>query len=142
MKFRCERDTLAEAVATAQRAVASRTGAHARAVGAAGSRSPATCSSWSAPTSSSRSGSRIPADGDGDGTAVVPARLFTEILQKLDAGAVTVELDDDEATIESGRFTTTLRTLAAAEFPRLPEPSEDGGVKVDAARVRPKRCAR
>ena len=27
MKFRCERDTLAEAVATAQRAVASRTGA-------------------------------------------------------------------------------------------------------------------
>jgi DNA polymerase-3 subunit beta len=43
-----------------------------------------------------------------------------------------VELGDDEATIESGRFTSTLRTLAAAEFPRLPEPSEDGGVKVDA----------
>ena len=75
---------------------------------------------------------RIPADGDGDGTAVVTARLFSELLQKFDAGVVTVELGDDEATIESGRFTSTLRTLAAAEFPRLPEPSEDGGVKVDA----------
>ena len=44
-----------------------------------------------------------------------------------------VELNDDEAKIESGRFTTTLRTLAASEFPRLPEASTEGGVKVDAA---------
>ena len=45
----------------------------------------------------------------------------------------TVEITDDEATIESGRFTSTLRTLAASEFPRLPETSTEGGVKVDAA---------
>ena len=131
MKFRCERDTLADAVATAQRAVASRTGAMPVLSG---------LKVTLAGDSLELVGTdleltirvRIPADGDGDGTAVVTARLFSELLQKFDAGVVNLEFGDDEATIESGRFTSKLRTLSASEFPRLPDASADGGVKVDA----------
>jgi DNA polymerase-3 subunit beta len=69
---------------------------------------------------------RVPADSDGDGSAVVPARLFSEIVRQLEGGTVTVELSDDDAHIEAGRFATTLRTLSTAEFPRLPETTETG----------------
>jgi len=75
---------------------------------------------------------RVPADTDGEGSAVVPARLFSEIVRQLEGDTVSVELADDDARIEAGRFATTLRTLSAAEFPRLPEVSE-GGVRVEAA---------
>ena len=64
---------------------------------------------------------RIPAETEGEGSAVVPARLFSEIVRQLDGDTVSVELADDDAKIEAGRFATTLRTLSAAEFPRLPE---------------------
>ena len=131
MKFRCERDTLAEAVATAQRAVASRTGAMPVLSGLKLTLTGDTLELVGTDLELTIR-ARIPADGDGDGTAVVTARLFSELLQKFEAGVVSVELDDDEATIESGRFTSTLRTLSAAEFPRLPDASTEGGVKVDA----------
>jgi DNA polymerase III subunit beta len=131
VKFRCERDTLAEAVATAQRAVASRTGAMPVLSGLKLTLAGDTLELVGTDLELTIR-VRIPADGDGDGTAVVTARLFSELLQKFEAGVVTVSLGDDEATIESGRFTSTLRTLAAAEFPRLPEASTEGGVKVDA----------
>jgi DNA polymerase-3 subunit beta len=125
VKFRCERDTLAEGVATAQRAVASRTGA---------------MPVLSGLRVSVRAGSlelvgtdleltirvRVPAESDSEGSAVVPARLFSEIVRQLEGGTVTVELSDDDAHIEAGRFATTLRTLSTAEFPRLPETTETG----------------
>ncbi len=130
MKFRCERDTLADALASAQRAVASRTGAMPVLSGLrvavvqggvefVGSDLELTIRA------------RVPADTDGEGMAVVPARLFSEIVHKLDSGTVSVELGDDSARIEGGRFSTTLRTLAAAEFPRL-TPLAESGVRVDA----------
>jgi DNA polymerase-3 subunit beta len=74
----------------------------------------------------------VPAETEGEGSAVVPARLFAEILQKLEAGRVDIELDGADAQIQGGRFAMTLRTLAAAEFPRLPEVDAEG-VRVDAA---------
>ena len=131
MKFRCERDTLADAVATAQRAVASRTGAMpvlsglrvtlaAGALELVGTDLELTIRV------------QIPADAEGEGSAVVPARLFSEIVHKLEGGTVSVELADADARIESGRFATSLRTLSATEFPRLPETTESG-VRVDAA---------
>ena len=75
---------------------------------------------------------RLPVDSDGEGSAVVPARLLGDIVRQLDGDVVSVELTDDEAHIEAGRFATTLRTLAVADFPRLPEITESG-VRVDAA---------
>jgi DNA polymerase-3 subunit beta len=131
VKFRCERDTLADAVATAQRAVASRTGAMPVLSGLKVSLTGDTLELVGTDLELTIR-VRIPADGDGDGTAVVTARLFSELLQKFDAGVVSVEFGDEEARIESGRFTTTLRTLSASEFPRLAEPTTEGGVSVDA----------
>ena len=131
MKFGCERDTLAEAVATAQRAVASRTGAMPVLSGLKVTLTGDTLELVGTDLELTIR-VRIPADGQGDGTAVVTARLLGELLQKFDAGVVNVEISEEEATITSGRFTSTLRTLAATEFPRLPDASEDAGVKVDA----------
>jgi DNA polymerase III subunit beta len=131
VKFRCERDTLADAVATAQRAVASRTGAMPVLSGLRVSLTPGTLELVGTDLELTIR-VRIPADTDGEGSAVVPARLFSEIVRQLDGDTVSVELADDDARIEAGRFATTLRTLSAAEFPRLPEVSE-GGVRVEAA---------
>ena len=126
MKFRCERDTLAEAVATAQRAVASRTGAMPVLSGLRVS-----VGAGFAGAGRHRPRAHDPGAGAGGerrarASAVVPARLFSEIVRQLEGGTVTVELADDDAQIEAGRFATTLRTLSAAEFPRLPETTETG----------------
>jgi DNA polymerase-3 subunit beta len=131
VKFRCERDTLAEAVATAQRAVASRTGAMPVLSGLRVSLSPGSLELVGTDLELTIR-VRVPADTDDEGSAVVPARLFSEIVRQLDGDTVSVELADDDAKIEAGRFATTLRTLSAAEFPRLPEAGE-GGVRVEAA---------
>ena len=125
MKFRCERDTLAEGVATAQRAVASRTGAMPVLSGLRVSVSGNSLELVGTDLELTIR-VRVPADSDGDGSAVVPARLFSEIVRQLEGGTVTVELSDDDAHIEAGRFATTLRTLSTAEFPRLPETTETG----------------
>jgi len=131
VKFRCERDTLADGVATAQRAVASRTGAmpvlSGLRVSAVGGMLELVGTDLELTIRV-----RLPAEIDGDGSAVVPARLFSEIVRQLEGGSVSVEFTDDDAHIEAGRFATTLRTLAATEFPRLPETTETG-VRVDAS---------
>jgi DNA polymerase-3 subunit beta len=129
VKFRCERDTLADAITVAQRAVASRTGALPV---LSGLKVGSTDDGIELVGSDLELTIRVtaPADVDGTGSAVVPARPFSEIVHKLDAGPVSVEFKDDEALLESNRFRTSLRTLAAADFPRLTEP-EGAGVKVE-----------
>jgi DNA polymerase-3 subunit beta len=125
VKFRCERDTLAEGVATAQRAVASRTGAMPVLSGLRVSVGPGSLELVGTDLELTIR-VRVPAESDSEGSAVVPARLFSEIVRQLEGGTVTVELSDDDAHIEAGRFATTLRTLSTAEFPRLPETTETG----------------
>src|SRR5205085_4782440 len=71
------------------------------------------------------------ADVDDEGAAVLPARLFGDIVRSLEPGAVSVVVDDDEARIESGRSKFSLRVLAAEDFPRLPE-AAGSGVRMDA----------
>jgi DNA polymerase-3 subunit beta len=131
VKFRCERDTLADAVSTAQRAVASRTGAMPV---LSGLRVTLTQGSVELVGTDLELTIRVsvPAETEGEGSAVIPARLFAEILQKLEAGRVDVEFEDADARIQGGRFAMTLRTLAAGEFPRLSELDAEG-VRVDAA---------
>ncbi|MBA2327837.1 MAG: DNA polymerase III subunit beta [Actinobacteria bacterium] len=130
MKFRCERDTLADAVATAQRAVAARPGAlpvlsglrlglGADGVELVGSDLELTIRV------------QAPANVEGEGSAVVPARLLSDIVRKLEAGQVTVEFGDEDARIAGGRANFALRTLPASDFPRLPEVA-GAGVRVEA----------
>lgn len=131
MKFRAERQALAEAVATAQRAVASRTGALPV---LSGLRVSLGQGSVELVGSDLELTIRVtaPAQGEGEGSVVLPARLFADILARLDADTVTVEFEDEDARIEAGRFATTLRTLSANDFPRLPE-VPTSGVTVGAA---------
>ena len=133
MKFRAERQALAEAVATAQRAVASRTGALPV---LSGLRVSLSQGSVELVGSDLELTIRVtaPAQGEGEGSVVLPARLFADILARLDADTVTVEVVDEDARIEAGRFATTLRTLSANDFPRLPE-VPTSGVTVAAAEL-------
>ena len=130
MKFRCERDALSEAIGSAGRAVASRSGAlpilsgllvrpAADEIHLAGSDLELTI--------------RVsaPAEVDDEGAAVLPARLFGDIVRSLEPGAVSVDVGEDEARIKSGRSDFSLRVLAAEDFPRLPEVA-GSGVRMDA----------
>jgi len=131
VKFRAEREALADAVGTAQRAVASRTGALPVLSGLRVTLGPG---SVELVGSDLEMTIRVttPVQGEGEGSAVLPARLFADILARLDGDIVTVELVGEDARIEAGRFATTLRTLSVGEFPRLPEVPA-GGVRVDGA---------
>ena len=130
MKFRCERDTLADAVATAQRTVASRSGALPVLQDL---RITATGDGLELVGSDLEITNRVqvPAEVEETGVAVVP-KLLGDIVRKLEPGPVTVAVTGDEAVITAGRFSTSLRLKPAEDYPRLA--SNDGqGVRLDAA---------
>jgi DNA polymerase-3 subunit beta len=130
VKFVCERSALAEAVGAAHRAVASRTGALPVLSGVQVTFRPGEIE-FTGSDLELTIRARVHAQVEGEGTAVLVARLLVDTLSKLSAETVTVEIVDDQAKIECGRFRSEVRTLAAADFPRLPEP--DGtAVTVDA----------
>jgi DNA polymerase-3 subunit beta len=131
VKFRCERDVLVEALGTATRAVASRGGAL------------PVLSGVKAELAADRltlSGSdldltiqvSITVAGQGDGVAVLPARLLADIVRSLQPGAVQLDAEGEEARISSGRSEFTVRLLPAEDFPRLVEAPADE-VVLDAA---------
>jgi len=130
VKFRCERDTLADAVATAQRTVASRSGALPVLQDL---RVTATDTGLELIGSDLEITNRVhvPADVEETGVAVVP-KLLGDIVRKLEPGPVTVAVTGDEAVITAGRFSTSLRLKPAEDYPRL-APSDGQGVRVDAA---------
>lgn len=124
MKFRCERDTLVEALSTAGRAVATRGGALPVLSGVrlevSGSRLRLAGSDLDLTIQVD-----IEVNGLTDGVAVLPARLVADIVRALDPGAVTFESGEDEVRITSGRSQFAVRILPADEFPRLPFPAEE-----------------
>jgi len=130
VKFRCERDTLAEAIATTQRTVASRTGAlpvlQDLRITASGDGLELVGSDLEITNRV-----QVPADVEETGVAVVP-KLLGDIVRKLEPGPVMVAVTGDEAVITAGRFSTSLRLKPAEDYPRLA--SNDGqGVRLDAA---------
>lgn len=131
MKFRCERDTLVESIGVAQRAVTARAGAlpvlsgilvrvQGGEIQLVGSDLEITIFVGA------------PAETIEDGTTVLQARLFGDIVRALEPGVVTVEADGDEARISSGRSDFALRVLPADEFPQVPEPTGES-VRIDGA---------
>ena len=130
MKFRCERDTLAEAISTAQRAVAVRSGAlpvlsgiHVNAKDGAVELIGCDLDLTIRVT--------IPAQVDDPGQAVVPAKLFDGLTTRLKPGTVTFEVQGDDARISAGSARAGVRLLPADEFPRVTDP-EGTTVTVDA----------
>lgn len=122
MKLRCERDVLVEALGTAGRAVAGRSGAlpvlggirlsvSGESLEVTGTDLDLTITVQAA------------VSGGSDGVVVAPGRLVTDIVRALEPGAVSLEADEEELRIASGRSHFTVRTHPAGDFPRLPAPT-------------------
>lgn len=130
VKFRCERDVLAEACTSAGRAISSRPSlpvlasllleVQAGTLRVTGSDLDTTITVT------------VPVDVEREGVVAVPARLVTDIVRSLDPGAVMFSVDDDQASVTAGRSAFSVRTTPATEFPNLPQPSGTA-VSVDAA---------
>ncbi|MHB8328645.1 MAG: DNA polymerase III subunit beta, partial [Acidimicrobiales bacterium] len=124
MKFRCERDTLVEALTTASRAVSPRSSPSATLMGirveAAGNRLTVVGTDLDLTMRV-----EIEAIGLDDGAMVAPARLAADIVRSLEPGAVTFEGDVDEVEISAARSRFVVRTYPVDDFPVLPEPRPD-----------------
>lgn len=121
MKFRCERDTLVEALGTAGRAVSSRggqlpvlSGLH---LDLSGDNLTVTGSDLDLTISSQL----VVAGGD-DGVAVIPSKLLIDVVRSLEPGAVELELSDLDVSVRGGRSEFSIRTMPPDEFPQLVEP--------------------
>jgi DNA polymerase-3 subunit beta len=124
LKFRCERDVLVDALGTAGRAAAGRSGALPVLGGVRlsieGDRLEVTGTDLDLTITV-----RTTVSGESDGVVVAPGRLITDIVRALEPGAVSLESDEEELQIASGRSHFTVRTHPAGDFPRLATPSGD-----------------
>ncbi|MGE0140547.1 MAG: DNA polymerase III subunit beta [Ilumatobacteraceae bacterium] len=131
MKFRCEREILAEALATAGRAATGRTGTLPVLSGLrlelVGDRLTITGTDLDLTIQLD-----IEVGGDGDGGVVLPARLSSDIVRSLPAGRVEVTVDDDDVKISGGRSQFSVRPLSLDDYPRLATPASSA-VTLDAA---------
>ena len=122
VKFRCEREALAEALGTASRAATTgRTGALPVLTGLrlelAGDRLTITGTDLDLTITLS-----IEVGGDGDGGVVLPARLASDIVRSLGTGKVDVVAEGDDVTISNGRSQFTVRPLSFDDYPKLASP--------------------
>ena len=82
-------------------------------------------------------GLRVPlsAEVSRPGSAVLPARLFLDVVRTLPADQMTLELRTTEQDVEliCGSATFHLRTLRSEDFPTLPAPSADTRITLPAA---------
>ncbi len=117
MKFRCERDVLVEALATAGRAVSGR----GTLPGLSGVRAQLTGDQLRLTGSDLDLTITIAVlvSGEADGVAVIPARLASDIVRALEPGAVSVAADGDELLISAGRSQFSIRLIAGDEFPQI-----------------------
>lgn len=120
MKLRCERDTLVEALGTVGRATG-RSGSAPVLSGVrlelAGDRLRLTGTDLDLTITM-----EIEVAGSGDGIAVAPGRLVTDIVRALEPGAVTLEEGDEDLQITAGRSSFSVRTHPADDFPRINRP--------------------
>ncbi len=124
MKFRCERDTLVEALGAAGRAVANRGGALPVLAGVraelAGSTLRLTGSDLELTIEVN-----VEVAGEQDGVAVLPSKIVSDLVRSLGDPRVEVVVEGDEAHLTAGRFESSIRLLPADEFPRLSMPADD-----------------
>jgi DNA polymerase-3 subunit beta len=122
VKFRCEREILADALATAGRAATSRTGTLPV---LSGLRLEVTGDELSVTGTDLELSIRltIAVGGERDGAVVVPARLTADIVRSLPAGAVEVAVRDEEVSISAGRSQFSIRPLGLDDYPVQAEPA-------------------
>ncbi len=123
MRFRCERDVLADALAVTGRAATTRNDPRLSnlnlelrgdELSITGTDDELTIHV------------EITVAGGADGTLVAPARLITDIVRSLEVGSVDISAEADEAQIRSGRSQFTVRTRPPEDFPRPAQPVPEG----------------
>ena len=133
MKFRCERETLAEALATAGRAATGRTGTLPVLSGLRlelqGDQLTVTGTDLDLTIQLD-----VTVGGDVDGGVVLPARLASDIVRSLPAGKVEIDVDDDDVKISGGRSQFSVRPLSLDDYPRLAAPASSA-VTINAAAI-------
>jgi DNA polymerase III subunit beta len=116
VKFRCEREILADALTTAGRAATNRTGTLPVLSGVRLDVDAETLTVTGTDLELTIKLS-VPVHSDQPGSAVVPARLVGDIVKALPAGAVEVSLSDDEMSISAGRSQFSVRPLSLSDYP-------------------------
>lgn len=116
MKFRCEREILADALTTAGRAATNRSSTLPVLSGVrldvSDGRLTVTGTDLELTIRLS-----VPVHVDKEGSAVVPARLVGDIVKALPPGAVDVVVTDDEMAISAGRSQFSVRPLSLSDYP-------------------------
>lgn len=122
VKFRCERDVLAEALTTAGRAATGRTGALPVLSGVrlelTGDLLAITGTDLDLTIQLT-----VSVGGERDGGVVLPARLSSDIVRSLGAGKVEVSVDEDTVSITGGRSQFSVRPLSIDDYPKLSVPT-------------------
>ena len=132
MKFRCDRDTLSEALQVVQRAISTRPGIPALTGVLLEADADGTLSLT---TTDLEVSARLAIDGvqvGEAGAALVPARLLADVVKNLSEQPVDFEADGGQAQIRCAAYEGQLRLLPVDDFPALQEPSGTT-VKIDAA---------
>jgi DNA polymerase III subunit beta len=77
----------------------------------------------------------LDAEVAGEGSVLLPGRLFAEIARSLADPTVEIETRESEHDVEirSGSSSFHLRVLPAEDFPKLPEPAAGSALKIPAA---------
>lgn len=119
MKFRCERETLVDALTTAGRAVSSRGGQLPVLSGLHLSLDGDTLRITGSDLDLTITREVI-VGGDVSGQAVIPSKLLIDVVRSLEGGAVEVDCREMDAAVRGGRSEFSIRTIAADEFPELP----------------------
>src|SRR3954469_8048580 len=131
VKFRCERELLADALTTAGRAATGRSAALPVLSGVrlelVGDELTVTGTDLDLTIQLG-----VTVGGDSDGGVVLPARLAADIVRSLNDGKVEVAVATDDVSITGGRSQFSVRPLSIDDYPRLPTPAADG-VTVPAA---------
>lgn len=125
MKFRCERDSLAEVLASAGRAVGTRGASSVVLSGlllnCQGNELVVTGTDLDLTIRV-----RQEVIGLDDGSAVIPARLVADVVRALEPGAVTVEAAEESVEIAAARSRFELRAFPVVEFPSASAPEGPG----------------
>jgi len=122
VKFRCERDVLADALATAGRAATGRTGTLPV---LSGLRLELVGDKLTVTGTDLELTIQLEAQvgGERDGAVVLPARLSSDIVRSLSPGKVEVSVEADDVSISGGRSQFTVRPLSIDDYPRLASPA-------------------
>lgn len=131
MKFRIERDTLADAVAWTARSLPLRPSVPVLAgLLIESSNDGLTLSGFDYETSTRAT---LPAEVADEGRALVSGRLLAEIVKSLPNRPVDVSLDGTKVSVVCGSARFSLQTMPVEEYPQLPDmPSSSGSVKSEA----------